>query len=80
MLPPREVVPVHIISTSLGFPMVLRHVLASLRFSGCGIVSLIVPTGRDVESRVSYDRGPVEMTAYKGKCDAHSCRLMERMD
>ena len=80
MLPPREVVPMDIISTSRvshGSTATSWH---RSDFLAAGSVSSIAPTGRDVKSRVSCDRGRVEMAAYKGKCGAHSCRPMERMD
>ena len=57
--------------------MVLQHVRA---FLAAGSFSSVAPTGRGVESRVSCDRAPVEMAAYKSKCGAHSCVFMERMD
>ena len=52
--------------------MALRHVLA--------LFSSIVPTGCDVEPRVTCDRGSVEMAMYKVNCGAHSCVSMERME
>ena len=49
-------------------------------FLAVGAFSSVATTGPDIESRVSCDRVPVKMAAYKGKCGAHSRVSMERVD